>query len=186
MKCSRLRNRDRYLEEAMVFRDTDLIKVITGVRRCGKSSLLDLIRMTIESEGVAGRGFVSVNLESKGTGIKTEDQLYDYVRGCLSDKGRTYVFIDEPQRIEGWQDAVNAMRVDFDCDIYLTGSNAYLLSSELATYLSGRYVEVKMLPLSFSEFADFCGIEFVSGSSVALTPEGDPVLFDDMLTRYLE
>ena len=181
MKCSRLRNRDRYLEEAMVFRDTDLIKVITGVRRCGKSSLLDLIRMTIESEGVAGRGFVSVNLESKGTGIKTEDQLYDYVRGCLSDKGRTYVFIDEPQRIEGWQDGV-----DFDCDIYLTGSNAYLLSSELATYLSGRYVEVKMLPLSFSEFADFCGIEFVSGSSVALTPEGDPVLFDDMLTRYLE
>ena len=121
MKGSRLRNRDRYLEEAMFFRDTDLIKVITGVRRCGKSSLLDLIRMTIESEGVAGRGFVSVNLESKGTGIKTEDQLYDYVRGRLSDKGRTYVFIDEPQRIDGWQDAVNAMRVDFDCDIYLTG-----------------------------------------------------------------
>lgn len=186
MKCSRLRNRDRYLEEAMLFRDTDLIKVITGVRRCGKSSLLDLIRMTIESEGVAGRGFVSVNLESKGSGIKTEDQLYDHIRGCLSDKGRTYVFIDEPQRIDGWQDAVNAMRVDFDCDIYLTGSNAYLLSSELATYLSGRYVELKMLPLSFSEFADFCGIEFVSGRSVALTPEGNPVLFDDMLTRYLE
>lgn len=174
MKCRRLRNRDRYLEEAMLFRDTDLIKVITGVRRCGKPSLLDLIRMTIESEGVAGRGFVSVNLESKGTGIKTEDQLYDYVRGLLSDKGCTYVFIDEPQRIEGWQDAVNAMRVDFDCDIYLTDSNAYLLSSELATYLSGRYVEVKMLPLSFSEFADFCGIEFVSGRSVALTPEGTP------------
>ena len=174
MKCSRLRNRGRYLEEAMLFRDTDLIKVITGVRRCGKSSLLDLIRITIESEGVAGRGFVSVNLESKGAGIKTEDQLYDRIRGCLSDKGRTYVFIDEPQRIDGWQDAVNAMRVDFDCDIYLTGSNAYLLSSELATYLSGRYVEVKMLPLSFSEFADFCGIEFASGRSVALTPEGGP------------
>lgn len=69
--------------------------------------------MTIESEGVAGRGFASVNLESKSAGIKTEDQLYDYVRGRLSDKGRTYVFIDEPQRIEGWQDAVNAMRVDF-------------------------------------------------------------------------
>lgn len=69
--------------------------------------------MTIESEGVAGRGFASVNLESKSAGTKTEDQLYDYVRGRLSDKGRTYVFIDEPQRIEGWQDAVNAMRVDF-------------------------------------------------------------------------
>ena len=72
--------------------------------------------MTIESEGVAGRGFASVNLDSKSAGIKTEDQLYDYVRGRLSDKGRTYVFIDEPQRIEGWQDAVNAMRVDFNCD----------------------------------------------------------------------
>lgn len=71
--------------------------------------------MTIESEGVVGRGFASVNLESKSAGIKTEDQLYDYVRGRLSDKGRTYVFIDEPQRIEGWQDAVNAMRVDFNC-----------------------------------------------------------------------
>lgn len=130
MKCGGLRNRDRCLEEAMLFRDTDLIKVITGVRRCGEPSLLDLIRMTIESEGVAGRGFVSVNLESKGTGIKTEDQLYGHIRGCLSDKGRTYVFIDEPQRIDGWQDAVNAMRVDFDCDIYLMGSNAYLLSSE--------------------------------------------------------
>ena len=139
LKCSGLGNRDRCLEEAMLFRDTDLIKAITGVRRCGESGLLDLIRMAIESEGVAGRGFVSVNLESKGTGIKTEGQLYDHVRGCLSDKGRTYVFIDEPQRIDGWQDAVNAMRVDFDCDIYLTGSNAYLLSSELATYLSGRF-----------------------------------------------
>ena len=139
MKCSGLGNRDRCLEEAMLFRDTDLIKAITGVRRCGESGLLDLIRMAIESEGVAGRGFVSVNLESKGTGIKTEDQLYGHIRGCPSDKGRAYVFIDEPQRIDSWQDAVNAMRADFDCDIYLTGSNAYLLSSELATYLSGRF-----------------------------------------------
>ena len=75
MKVNRLKSRDRYLKEAMLFRDTDLIKVITGVRRCGKSSLLNLIRTAVESEGVAGRGFVSVNLESKGTGIKTEDQL---------------------------------------------------------------------------------------------------------------
>lgn len=186
MKSITLKNRIRYLEEAMLFRDTDLIKVITGVRRCGKSSLLDLIRMIIESEEVVGRGFVNVNLVSKSTGIKAEDQLYNHVRGRLSDRGRTYVFIDEPQRIEGWQDAVNAMRVDFDCDIYLTGSNAYLLSSELSTYLSGRYVEAKMLPLSFSEFTDFCGIEFESGKSVGVALGGEPVLFDEMLTRYLE
>lgn len=186
MKSTTLKNRARYLEEAMLLRDTDLIKVITGVRRCGKSSLLDLIRTTIESEGVIGRGFVNVNLESKSTGIKTEDQLYNYVRSRLSDRGRTYVFIDEPQRIVGWQDAVNAMRADFDCDIYLTGSNAYLLSSELSTYLSGRYVEIKMLPLSFSEFADFCGVEFASGRPVGIALGGEPVLFDEMLTRYLE
>lgn len=186
MKSTTLKNRARYLEEAMLLRDTDLIKVITGVRRCGKSSLLDLIRTTIESEGVIGRGFVNVNLESKSTGIKTEDQLYNYVRSRLSDRGRTFVFIDEPQRIVGWQDAVNAMRADFDCDIYLTGSNAYLLSSELSTYLSGRYVEIKMLPLSFSEFTDFCGVEFASGRPVGIALGGEPVLFDEMLTRYLE
>lgn len=186
MKSTTLKNRARYLEEAMLLRDTDLIKVITGVRRCGKSSLLDLIRTTIESEGVIGRGFVNVNLESKSTGIKTEDQLYNYVRSRLSDRGRTYVFIDEPQRIVGWQDAVNAMRADFDCDIYLTGSNAYLLSSELSTYLSGRYVEIKMLPLSFSEFTDFCGVEFASGRPVGIALGGEPVLFDEILTRYLE
>lgn len=181
-----LKKRGRYLDEALLFRDTDLIKVITGVRRCGKSSLLSLIRSQIESEGIAGRKFVSVNLESKNTGISTEDDLYSYVRDRLSLERRTYLFIDEPQRIEGWQNAVNAMRVDFDCDIYITGSNAYLLSSELSTYLSGRYVEVKMLPLSFSEYAAFCGVSFEPGKSVALAPDGEPVLFDDMLTRYLE
>lgn len=181
-----LRNRDRYLDEALLFRDTDLVKVVTGVRRCGKSSLLGLIRSKIEGEGVEGRGFVGINLESKSSNVETENELYAYVRDRLSKEGRTYVFIDEPQRIEGWQNAVNAMRVDFDCDIYLTGSNAYLLSSELSTYLSGRYVEIKMLPLSFSEFTDFCDVAFAAGRSVALDPDGEPVLFDEMLTRYLE
>lgn len=181
----KLKNRGRYLDEAMLFRDTDLVKVITGVRRCGKSSLMSLIRSRIESEGIDGREFVTINLESKKTGISTEDDLYAYVRDRLSVKGRTYVFIDEPQQIKGWQNAANAMRVDFDCDIYLTGSNAYLLSSELSTYLSGRYVEVKMRPLSFSEFVDFCGVSFAPGRSVALAPDGTPVTFDEMLSRYL-
>ena len=91
MKGGRLRNRDRYLEEAMLFRDTDLIKVITGVRRCGKSSLLDLIRMAVESEGVAGRGFVSVNLESKGTGIKTEDSfMITFAGACRTRVAPTF------------------------------------------------------------------------------------------------
>ena len=127
--------RPRYLEEALRFRDTELIKVVTGVRRCGKSTLLGMIRAAIEAEGVPGRAFVPLNLESKRCPVSTEDELYAYFRDRLAPAGRTYVFIDEPQRVEGWQNAVNAMRVDFDCDVYLTGSNAYLLSSELSTYL---------------------------------------------------
>ena len=180
-----LHARDRYLEEALLFRDTDLVKVVTGVRRCGKSSLLRLIRCKLEDEHVTGRAFVELNLESKRCSVDTPDELYSYVRERLAAQGRTYLFIDEPQRMRGWQDAVNALRVDFDCDIYLTGSNAYLLSSELSTYLSGRYVEVKMLPLSLAEYAEFCGLSFAPGSSVALDEAGAPVLFDDLLGRYL-
>lgn len=178
-------NRQRYLDEALLFRDTDLIKVVTGVRRCGKSSLLGLVRQAIESEQVAGRTFVELNLESKNNPVSSEDELYAFFRDRLAPEGRTYIFIDEPQRIDGWQNAVNAMRVDFDCDIYLTGSNAYLLSSELSTYLSGRYVEIKMLPLAFSEYCDFCHVAFASGSSGTLGPDGQVVLFDDLFGRYL-
>ncbi len=178
-------NRETYVERAMLFRDTDLVKVVTGVRRCGKSSLLELVRGRIEAEGVPGRAFVSVNLESRETGISSDDDLYAYVKGRLSAHGRTYVFIDEVQRIEGWHDVVNAMRVDFDCDLYVTGSNAFLLSSELSTYLSGRYVEVKMLPLAFSEYCDFLGLAFREGSSAALDAEGNVVAFDDAFERFL-
>lgn len=184
MRDTALVNRDTYLNRALMFRDTDLIKVITGVRRCGKSSLLALVRNKIASEGVDERSLVSLNLESKACPVSTEDELYAYFKDRLDPDGRTYIFLDEPQRIEGWQTAVNAMRVDFDCDIYLTGSNAYLLSSELSTYLSGRYVEIKMMPLAVSEYLDFCGLSF-GDSSAAIGPDGNVALFDDMLERYL-
>lgn len=180
-----LKNRQSYLDEALMFRDTDLIKVVTGIRRCGKSSLLTLVRKKIESEGVEDRAFAELNLESMACPVNNPEDLYAYFRDRLSENGRTYIFLDEPQRVKGWQDAVNAMRVDFDCDIYLTGSNAYLLSSELSTYLSGRYVEVKMLPLAFGEYADFCGVSFEPGRNVALDPAGNPVLFDDLFEQYL-
>lgn len=174
--------RERYLERILAFRDTDLIKVVTGVRRCGKSSLLTLVREGLKAGGAR---CLYLNLESKKTPVKTEDDLYTFFTEGTADSGRSYLFIDEPQRVSGWQNAVNALRVDLDCDIYLTGSNAYLLSSELSTYLSGRYVETRMLPLSFAEYADFCGVEFTSGSAVAFSANGKPVLFDDLLGRYL-
>lgn len=177
--------RDAYLHKALLFRDSDLVKVVTGIRRCGKSSLLKLVRDRIESEGVQDWGFIAVNLEERGLGIRNADDLYAYLRAHMSPAGRTYVFLDEVQRIEGWHDVVNSVRVEFDCDLYVTGSNAYLLSGELATYLSGRYVEVKMLPLSFAEYASFCGIEFPEGRAAALDPEGKVILFDDLFKRYL-
>ena len=147
-------NRPIYVNRALMFRDTDLVKVVTGVRRCGKSSLLQIVRQHIETEGVLGRSFVSANMENRELGIKTDADLYAFCKAAMGE-GKTYLFLDEIQRIVGWHDVVNSLRVGFDCDIYLTGSNAFLLSGELATYLSGRYVEVKMLPLSFEEYADF-------------------------------
>ncbi len=180
----KLIERPRYLEQALMFRDTDLVKVITGVRRCGKSSLLELVRRAIQASASNDCAVVGVNLESKTHGITDEDSLYQYCRERLSSTSRTYFFIDEPQLVPNWQKAINAIRVDFDCDIYITGSNAYLLSSELATYLAGRYVEIKMLPLSFEEYLYFCNVSFPEGSSVALV-DGSPVLLDDVFARYL-
>lgn len=181
----KLMTRQKYLDEALLFRDTDLIKVVTGVRRCGKSCLLDLVREKIAFEEGSRCEYVTLNLESKAVSVNTENELYSYVRDRLAEEGRTYIFLDEPQRIEGWQNAVNAMRVDFNCDIYLTGSNAFLLSSELSTYLSGRYVEISMLPLVFAEYCDFCNVNFESDSDIAISPDGTPVLFSDLFNRYI-
>lgn len=176
----------KYLNEVLMFRDTDLVKVITGIRRCGKSSLLALVRQHIEGENVEERSFVSVNLEVRSYGIKTDDDLYAYIKERISNTGRTYIFIDEVQRVQGWHDVVNSLRVEADCDIYLTGSNAYLLSSELSTYLSGRFVEIRMLPLVFSEYLDFCGISFGPDSTVTTDSDGSVVGFNDVFRRYLD
>ena len=185
MQKKALVTRQTYLDRILMFRDTDLIKVVTGVRRCGKSSLLELARDAIMSERVSGRSFAFLNLESKKCPITNESDLYAFFKSKMSAEGRTYLFLDEPQRIKGWQSAVNARREDFDCDIYLTGSNAYLLSSELSTYLSGRYVEIKMLPLTMNEYLDFCGISF-GDAAATVGEDGQVILFDDVLERYLK
>lgn len=185
MQKKALVTRQTYLDRILMFRDTDLIKVVTGVRRCGKSSLLELARDAIMSERVSGRSFAFLNLESKKCPVTNESDLYAFFKSKMSAEGRTYLFLDEPQRIKGWQSAVNALRVDFDCDIYLTGSNAYLLSSELSTYLSGRYVEIKMLPLTMNEYLDFCGISF-GDAAATVGEDGQVILFDDVLERYLK
>lgn len=152
-----LRKRDLYLDKLIAFQDTEPIKVVTGIRRCGKSSLLKLMAAHLRGNGVSDEQIIEMNFESYEFLKMTADELYRYVKERVLPDRRMYLFFDELQRMDGWENAVNSFRVDFDCDIYITGSNAYLLSSEYSTYLSGRCVEIKMLPLSFAEFVDFYG-----------------------------
>ena len=160
MSSSRVyKNRDLYLNKLIAFQDTEPVKVVTGIRRCGKSSLLKLMIQHLLDTGVPKKQIVEMNFESHEFKDMTADSLFRHVQGLSISGKRMYLFFDEIQRVPAWEEAVNSFRVDLDCDIYITGSNAYLLSSEYATYLSGRCVEIKMLPLSFREFLYFHGFQ---------------------------
>jgi len=154
-----LKKRNLYLNKLIAFQDAEPVKVVTGIRRCGKSSLLKLMAAHLRESGIRENQILEMNFESHEFSGMTSDGFYEYVKKHTLPDRRMYYFFDEVQHVDGWENAVNAFRVDFDCDIYVTGSNAYMLSSEYATYLSGRMVEIKMLPLSFAEFIDFYHFE---------------------------
>ena len=177
--------RDKYLNTLRAFQDTDLVKVVTGVRRCGKSTLLDLMMEDLASRGVSRERLISLKMESmEFDSVRDYRDLYAIVKGRIQGIERPYLFLDELQEVDRWEKAVNALRVDFDCDIYITGSNAFLLSSEISTLLSGRYVEVPMLPLVFSEYLDFRRVSWTPGSTAGFTSEGEPLLLDDLLEQF--
>lgn len=155
----KLKNRHRYLDKLIGFQDTEPVKVVTGIRRCGKSSLLKLMIEHLKNTGKSDSQIIAMNFESHDFKDMSSDDVYEYVKEHIVPEKRMYLFFDELQRVDAWENAVNSFRVDFDCDIYITGSNAYLLSSEYSTYLSGRYIEIKMLPLSFMEFIYFHDFE---------------------------
>ena len=161
----KLKKRDLYLKKIIAFKDTEPVKVVTGIRRCGKSSLLKLMVEHLKESGINDEQIIEMNFESHDFKKMTADDFYHYVKARVIPQKRMYLFFDELQRIKNWEDTVNSFRVDFDCDIYITGSNAYLLSSEYATYLSGRCVEIKMLPLSFKEFLYFHDFEIRESKS---------------------
>lgn len=149
-------NRPEYLNQLVQNKDVDLIKIVTGIRRCGKSSLLDLFHQYLLKNGVSEDHIVHMNLESLRYRDLTDYlSFYDYVSGKIQGSGKTYLIFDELQVIEHWEKAIESFRLDYDVDIYITGSNAYLLSTEFSTLLSGRYVEIRVLPLSFKEFLEF-------------------------------
>ena len=156
----KLIDRPEYLKQLIQNKDVDLVKIITGIRRCGKSSLLELFHQYLLKNGVLDENIIHMNLESLSYhNLSNYIDFYNYVSEHISKNGRTYLIFDELQAVEHWEKAIESFRLDFDVDIYITGSNAYLLSTEFSTLLSGRYVEIRMLPLSFKEFLSFYDFE---------------------------
>lgn len=146
-------NREEYIDKLIRFKDKDLIKVVTGVRRCGKSTLFDLYEKYLLSTGIDKKQIIRINLEDlEYSYLNDYLKLYHYIMDKLDMRKKYYIFIDEVQNIDKWEKAVDSLYIKKNLDVYITGSNAYLLSGELATLLSGRYIEIKMLPLSFKEF----------------------------------
>jgi len=149
-------SRPIYTEQLKHFINKQQIKIITGIRRSGKSTVLRLLQDTLLNSGINASQIILVNFESFAfSEFTTAPKLYDYIKGKIQHEKKTYILLDEIQEVEAWEKTVNALLVDFDTDIYITGSNSHLLSSELATYLAGRYVEIPVFTLSFREFLDF-------------------------------
>ena len=145
--------RPEYLEQLIRFREKEVIKVVTGIRRCGKSTLFDLYCEYLVQDGVSKDQIIRVNMEDPDYhDIRDYMQLYDWIRHQMHSEKMNYILIDEVQNVPEFQKAVDGLYIKENCDVYITGSNAYLLSGELATLLAGRYVEIKMLPLSFKEY----------------------------------
>jgi predicted AAA+ superfamily ATPase len=161
--------RTSYLQKIHPFIGLDLVKVLTGIRRSGKSVMLSLIMDELREQGIPQDHIVSLNFENfENNHLCTAEKLHTYVSDRIADsKDKYYLFFDEIQEVERWEKGVNSLRVKYGCDIYITGSNAKLLSGELATYLAGRYVEIMIYPFSFAEFCDL----YLERNPQASTPE---------------
>lgn len=169
--------RKEYLERLAQWKDEQVIKVITGIRRCGKSTLLLQYQAWLKANGVSAEQIVSVNFEE----LEYEElldyrKLYEYLKNHLCVGKKTYIFLDEIQKVAAFEKVVDSLYVKPDIDIYITGSNAYMLSSDLATLLTGRYVEIKMLPLSFTEFLDITALDTEQGLAEYLRDGGLPYI----------
>ena len=149
-------NRNIYIEQITGFIDKPFVKVISGIRRSGKSVLLMQLMEVLKQKGVNEKNIIYINFESfRYAEIANAKQLYEKIASEIVNNNKYYILLDEIQEVDKWEKAINSFRVDFNADIYITGSNSHLLSSELATYLSGRYIQIPVYTLSFSEFLDF-------------------------------
>jgi uncharacterized protein len=167
--------RQVYLRKLLNFKDKQVIKVITGIRRCGKSTLMEMYRDWLRTHGVSDEQIIYINFENYDFfGLRSPMALYNYVKPLLQKDKMTYLFFDEIQHVQDFPDVVNSLNLNPLVDVYITGSNAYMLSSEISTLLSGRYVEISMLPLSFSEYASAVG---------KVKPENRQKIYNDYITK---
>jgi len=147
--------RPMYVDKIMAYVDTPFVKILTGVRRCGKSTILKMIMEKLRERGIPEDRIVSYRFDSMEYEDMTARQMYAELKSRLSESGRTYFFLDEMQEITGWEKVVNSLAADFDVDLYVTGSNSRMMSSEISTYLTGRYVAFRIYTLSFNEYLTF-------------------------------
>lgn len=184
--------REDYLRKLRAWKDEQVIKVVTGVRRCGKSTLLAQYRDMLREEGIPSEQIISINFEE----LEYEDlldyqRLYQYLKERLQPNRQTYIFLDEIQRVPSFEKVVDSLYIKENVDVYITGSNAYLLSSDLATLLSGRYIEIAMLPLSFSEYCEATGLKEERAFAEYMKYGGLPYIAamektDEKVNTYLE
>ena len=149
-------DRPLYVNQIMAYTDTPFVKILTGVRRCGKSTILKMIMEKLKTErSIPAERIVNCRYDSMEYADMTAKQMYAQLKAQLSPNGKTYLFLDEVQEIKGWEKVVNSLASDFDVDLYVTGSNSHMMSSEISTYLTGRYVAFRIYTLSFSEYLSF-------------------------------
>lgn len=173
--------RKEYLEKLISLKDKKIIKIITGVRRCGKSTLMDIFKDYLLKNGVNKENIISINFEDYDFyNLREPDKLYTYIKNKLDSEKQNYIFLDEIQHVEDFPRIIDSLFIKNNVDIYITGSNAYMLSSEIATLISGRYIEIEMLPLSFAEYVSTTGdkkdlsrkyIDYIENSSFPYTLE---------------
>ena len=174
-------NRKEYLDKLISLKDKKIIKIITGVRRCGKSTLMEIFKDYLLKNGVSKENIISINFEDYDFyDLREPDKLYAYIKNKLDIEKQNYIFLDEIQHVEDFPRVVDSLFIKNNVDIYITGSNAYMLSSEIATLISGRYIEISMLPLSFAEYVESTGdkkdlsrkyVDYIENSSFPYTLE---------------
>ncbi len=184
--------RKEYLERLIQWKDEQVIKVVTGIRRCGKSTLLLQYQKWLKINGISDEQIISINFEElEYEELQDYRKLYVYIKEHLCEGKKTYIFLDEIQKVPSFEKIVDSLYVKPDVDIYITGSNAYMLSGDLATLLTGRYVEIKMLPLSFKEFLEITGMDPDRGLADYMRDGGLPYIAvmertQEKIEAYLE